>query len=106
MWHTIEDGNFDYYRQTVITAKDTDITLAARANYDYTEHLITHYGVLLSVEDIASIFRYASGECVRKAHAAGRLPIKLGSFPARRGLYATAFSVAQVIGQFENNSLT
>ena len=65
---------------------------------------MTHYGLLLDVDDVVSVFRYSSGECVRKAHAAGRLPVNLGQFPERRGLFATAVEVADALRSFERSS--
>jgi hypothetical protein len=72
--------------------------------FDYTGYLISHYGILLDVDEVASVFRYSSGECVRKAHAAGRLPVSLGQFPERRGLFVTAVEVANALRSFEHSS--
>lgn len=72
--------------------------------FDYTGYLISHYGILLNVDDVARVLRYSSGECVRKAHAAGRLPVNLGQFPERRGLFATAVEVAKALRSFERSS--
>jgi hypothetical protein len=74
------------------------------SEFDYTGYLITRYGILLDVDDVACVFRYSSGECVRKAHAAGRLPVNLGQFPERRGLFATAVEVADALRSFERTS--
>ena len=48
-------------------------------------------------KDIAEVFKYSSPSSVRKAHELGHLPVKLRKFPARRGYFATAHSVALAI---------
>lgn len=73
-----------------------------KCHTEYVDVLIAHYGLLLSVDDVARLFKYASGESVRKAHAAGRLPVALCRLPERRSLFATAFDVADALGRLEN----
>lgn len=63
------------------------------------KRLVDKYGELLTAADLAEIFRYASAASVRKAHSAGRLPVDLHKFPHRRGLFATAESVAKALNQ-------
>ncbi len=70
---------------------------------DYAKYLIAEYGVFLSVDDLAKVFNYASGEAVRKAHRTGRLPVNLRTFGERRGLYVTAFEAAEVVQRFVHN---
>ena len=67
---------------------------------DYAQLLIAEYGVLLSVEDLAKLFKYPNTEAVRRAHYMGRLPVTLRPFPSRRGLFVTANEVADVLRQF------
>lgn len=60
-------------------------------------YITSRYGLILSLEDIADIFHYPSMQAVRKAHTRGTLPVKLKTFPGRRGMFATAESVAEAI---------
>jgi hypothetical protein len=68
------------------------------------KRLLERYGELLTAADLAEVFRYSSDAAVRKAHAAGRLPVRLRKFPNRRGLFATARSVAVAITQIDDES--
>ncbi len=70
-------------------------------NDDYVNYVIAHYGMLLSVEDLASLFKYPNAEAVRKAHRAGSLPVELKEFPQRRGLFVTALEAAEAIHDFD-----
>ena len=73
----------------------------AKANDDYVNFVIAHYGMLLSVEDLARLFNYPNAEAVRKAHRAGSLPVKLKEFPKRRGLFVTAIEAAEAFRVFD-----
>lgn len=64
---------------------------------DFAEILIREYGLLLSAEDLARLFNFASGEAVRKADKDGRLPVKLRKHPDRRGLYVPVHDVIEVV---------
>lgn len=55
------------------------------------------YGHLLTIKDIAGIFRYPSSESVLKAHHRGSLPVKLLKFPKRKSLFATPKAVALIL---------
>lgn len=68
------------------------------------KRLLERYGELLTAADLAEVFRYSSDSAVRKAHAAGRLPVSLRRFPNRRGLFATVESVAAAISRLEDES--
>ena len=72
------------------------MTIQSREN-----RLRNKYGELLTVDELAEVLRYSSGASVRKAHAAGRLPVVLRKFPNRRGLFATTESVAQALDQMQ-----
>ena len=61
------------------------------------KYITSRYGLVLSLKDIADIFHYPSLQAVRKAHTRGTLPVKLKTFPGRRGMFATAESVAEAI---------
>ena len=65
------------------------------------QRLRDKYGELLNVTELAEVLRYASGASVRKAHAAGRLPVVLRKFPNRRGWFATAESVASALDEMQ-----
>ena len=81
------------------------MTMTADCDFDYAQFLLEHYGMLLSVEDLARLFKYPSAEAVRRAHYSGRLPVKLRSFPDRRGLFVTALEVADVMRSFEKSGV-
>jgi len=63
------------------------------------QRLLEKYGEVLTPADLAEVLRYSSDAAVRKAHAAGRLPVPLRRFPNRKGLFATVESVAAAISQ-------
>lgn len=71
---------------------------------DYLDCVIARFGLLLSVKDVATLFNYQDAEAVRKAHRAGTLPVKLKEFPQRRGLFVTAFAVADAIRDFDRRN--
>lgn len=52
------------------------------------------YGELLTLEDIAEVFKYPSIDAVRKAKSRGTLPVKLYRFPNKNGFYARVSDVA------------
>jgi hypothetical protein len=68
------------------------------------KRLLERYGELLTASDLAEVLKYSSDAAVRKAHAAGRLPVPLRRFPNRRGLFATVESVAAAISRLNDNS--
>jgi len=78
------------------TPKGCAVTTQSREN-----RLRNKYGELLTVDELAEVLRYSSGASVRKAHAAGRLPVALRKFPNRRGLFATTESVAEALDQMQ-----
>lgn len=56
--------------------------------------LRSRYGELLSLEELAEVFKYPSIDAVRKANWRGTLPVKLYRFPKKNGLYARVIDVA------------
>ena len=68
-----------------------------KSKHDFAEILIRQYGVLLSVEDLAQLFNFSTGDAVRKAHRDGRLPVKLRKYKERRGLYTSIHEVIDVV---------
>jgi hypothetical protein len=64
---------------------------------DFAKILIEEYGLFLSANDLARLFKYSSGEAVRKAEKDGRLPVTLRRFPDRGGLYVPVHEVAEVV---------
>lgn len=80
------------------SAMDATSTLSERE-----QRLITQYGELLSVKEIAEVFKYSSPASVRKAHELGHLPVKLRKFQNRRGFFATAKAVAAAIAQIDDD---
>ena len=67
------------------------------SDFDIHQHLLTRYGLFLTVEEVAEVFRYPSASAVRQAHAAGRRPVPLLKFSGRRALFADAEDVAAVV---------
>lgn len=55
------------------------------------------YGELLTLENVADLFKYNTIGAVRKAHNRGTLPIHLYKFPHKSGLYAKAEEAAKAI---------
>lgn len=73
------------------------------SDFDIHQHLLTRYGLFLTVEEVAEVFRYPSASAVRQAHAAGRLPVRLVRFSGRRALFADAEEVATVVAARRGN---
>jgi len=69
------------------------------------QRLVQKYGEVLTPADLAEVFRYSSDAAVRKAHAAGRLPVPLRRFPNRKGLFATVESVVAAISQLDESEM-
>ena len=65
------------------------------------QEIRARYGEILTVGDLAEILKYPSAQALRKAHSRGRLPIKLLRFPNRKGYFATAKMVAEVLDSLE-----
>lgn len=76
--------------------------MAAPAFSDRHDRLMSQYGELLTCEEVAEILKYANAAAVRKAHAAGNLPIRLFRLAGRRPYYADASEVARVIDAAAN----
>lgn len=55
------------------------------------------YGELLTLEEVAELFKYRTVGAVRKAHSRGTLPVALYRFPNRTGYYAKANEAAKSI---------
>jgi len=63
--------------------------------------LLEKYGELLSLEEIAEIFKYKTIGVVRKAHSRGVLPVVLYRFSNKSGFYAKENKVAESIERME-----
>jgi hypothetical protein len=55
------------------------------------------FGDLLTMSDLAAIFRYSSVGAIHKARSRGQLPVPVVQMPPRRGWFATAEAVAEVL---------
>jgi len=55
------------------------------------------YGELLTLEELADIFKYKTVGAVRKAHSRGTLPVALYRFENKNGFFAKAEEVAKTI---------
>lgn len=71
-------------------------------NIDNHLNALRHrYGELLSVAEIATVFKYKSVFAVRRAFSRGNLPVPLYRFPSKQGWYAKTIEVAQCIDQLD-----
>jgi len=61
------------------------------------------FGEVLTLSDLAIVLRYPSVSAIRKAKSRGRLPIALVQMPPRRGWFATAGSVAELLCTLEDS---
>lgn len=60
------------------------------------------FGDLLTLSDLAIVLRYPSVGAIRKARSRGQLPIHLVQMPPRRGWFATAGAVAELLCLLES----
>ena len=63
------------------------------------------YGELLTLAELAQLFRYPSNQALLKARARGQLSIPLIKFPNRRGWFASARMVAEYLDRIEAEDL-
>ena len=76
------------------------IPVAATSEESISERvasLRTQYGELLTLEEVAEVFKYRTVSAVRKAHSRKTLPVHLYRFPGRAGYYAKTDEVAESI---------
>lgn len=59
------------------------------------------YGELLTLAELANLFRYPSSQALLKARARGQLAVPLIKFPNRRGWFATARAVADYLDRID-----
>jgi len=55
------------------------------------------YGEILTLEEVAELFKYKTVDAVRKAHSRGSLPVPLHRFPKKAGYFARADEAAESI---------
>lgn len=70
-----------------------------------TQHLQTlseKYGSLLTLAEIAEVLRYPSTQAAQKAHLRGQMPLQLTQFPPRRGWFATASQLADLLARVDD----
>ncbi len=65
------------------------------------EFFIKKYGMLLTLEDVAEVFKFKTIGAVRKAHARGVLPVNLYRFPNKTGFYAKVEDISESIEKME-----
>lgn len=68
---------------------------------DRERMLCEKYGEILTLADIAKVLRFPSRQAVLKAHLRGRLPISLVKVPNRRGWFATARAIANLLDELD-----
>jgi len=65
------------------------------------DSLIKKYGMLLTLEDIAEVFKFKTIGAVRKAHSRGVLPVDLYTFSNKTGFYAKVEEVSESIDKMK-----
>jgi hypothetical protein len=65
------------------------------------DNLRQRYGEVLTITDLADLFRYPSSQALLKAKARGQFLVPLIKFPKRRGWFATARAVAEFLDSME-----
>ena len=63
------------------------------------QRYLREYGDLLTLKDVAEIFRYPSIQAVRKAHVRGFLPVSLFKLPHRRELFASTLAAVAILNE-------
>lgn len=63
--------------------------------------LLATYGSVLTLAEIARVFRYPTTQAAQKANARGRLPVVLSKMAHRRKWFASARSVAEALARLE-----
>lgn len=71
------------YEESILRSRESD--------------LLERYGELLTLAELANVFRYPSSQALLKARARGQLTLPLIKFPHRRGWFATARTVANYL---------
>ncbi len=69
--------------------------------YKSLNRLLEKYGTLLTLEEVAEVYKYNTTGAVRKAHTRGVLPVDLYKFPNKTGFYAKTVEVAKSIDEME-----
>lgn len=60
------------------------------------------FGDVLTLSDLAAVLKYPSVGAILKARSRGRLPLTLVQMPPRRGWFATAAAVAELLCVLED----
>jgi len=68
---------------------------------DRLNSIRSKYGELLTLSQVAEVFKYRTVTAVRKAHSRKTLAVKLYRFKSRSGYYAKANEVAESIEKME-----
>lgn len=63
--------------------------------------LVRRYGEILTLVEIAKVFRYPSTQAAQKSHLRGKLPVPLSKMALRRRWFATAKQVAEALTRLE-----
>jgi hypothetical protein len=85
--------------------KGTDLTKQyyTEQALDRAALLIARYGELLSLREVASVLKYPSNEALRQAHRRGALGFPLTKIPHRRGWFASARDIANVLNSIDQS---
>lgn len=65
------------------------------------EYLKKRYGVLMTLDEVAEVFRYKSAASARKAHSRGHFPVKLYRFENKSGYYARVEEVIDCLNNMQ-----
>lgn len=93
-------GSLDTAGQTVTVRYSSAMTTKA----EHEAALRERFGDVLTLPDLASVLRYPSTGAIRKARVRGQLPLQLVQMPPRRGWFATAEAVAELLCNLENGT--
>jgi hypothetical protein len=78
----------------------TSDDMATKAEREAT--LRERFGDVLTLSELAAVLRYPSVGAIRKARSRGQLPVAVVQMPPRRGWFATAEAVAELLCALED----
>lgn len=73
-----------------------------RIRAQHLQILNDRYGALLTLSEVAKVLRYPSTQAAQKAHLRGQMPLQMTQFPPRRGWFATALQIADLLARVDH----